>query len=112
MQHYPQPNYSFFLEKRELKYSYQDRHPEIKAIAEALRKKKGRKGLRVLAAEIGGVSFFEVDEFLKGAKLEPHQIEAVKRWLLNFSPEKPTCPFCNATVIPQMVDCLVCGHKT
>lgn len=94
-----------YLKKREWEFAYQDRHPEIKAIADAMRRKIGRKGLKQLSAEFGCIRSFEVDKFLKGAKLEPHQIEAIKTWL-NADEVHPTCQYCGATIIPLMVNCL------
>ncbi len=70
-----------YLKRREFVFSYQDRHPSIKIIADALRAKRGRKGLKELSAELGCLRPSEVDRFLKGAEIEPHQIEAVKNWL-------------------------------
>lgn len=94
-----------YLKKREWEFSYQDRHPEIKAIADELRRKKGRKGLKQLSAELGCIRPFEVDRFFKGAELKAHQIEAIKNWLAS-DQEKPTCKYCGATIIPLMSNCL------
>ena len=98
-------SYINYLKRQELIFSYQNQHPEIKAIADALRQKKGRKGLKQLSAEIGCVRPFEVDRFLKGAKLESHQIKAVQNWLTR-DEEIPTCPHCGAEIVALMATCV------
>lgn len=98
-------SYVAYLEKRKREFSYQERHPEIKAIADAFRKKRGRKGLKQLSAELGCVRPFEVDRFFKGAKLAEHQIEAIKKWLIKDESEA-TCPHCGATIVTLMTTCI------
>ena len=98
-------SYVNYLKRREFIFSYQDRHPEIKAIADALRTKKGRKGLKQLSAELGCIRPSEVDRFLKGAALEPNQIEAVKNWLVRDG-KTPTCHRCGAEIVALMATCV------
>lgn len=43
-------SYINYLKRQEFIFSYQDRHPEIKVIADAFRQKRGRKGLKQLSA--------------------------------------------------------------
>lgn len=98
-------SYLNYLKRREFVFSYQDRHPEIKAIADALRAKRGRKGLKQLSAELGCIRPSEVDRFLKGATLKPHQVEAVKNWLVR-DEKTLTCNHCGAEIVALMATCV------
>jgi hypothetical protein len=98
-------SYINYLKRQEFIFSYQDRHPEIKVIADAFRQKRGRKGLKQLSAELGCVRPFEVDRFLKGASVKPHQIEAVKNWLVR-DEEISTCLYCGAKIVALMATCV------
>ena len=70
-----------YQKRQEFKYSYQESHPEVKILADSVRQKRGNKGLKQLSIEFGCFSPSEVDRFLKGTKLEPHQLNAIKHWL-------------------------------
>lgn len=98
-------SYINYLKRQEFIFSYQDRHPEIKAIADALRAKRGRKGLKQLSAELGCIRPSEVDRFLKGATLKPHQVEAVKNWLVR-DEKTLTCNHCGAEIVALMATCV------